>query len=621
MCGIAGVFHFSADREADGSVLSKMTDTLTHRGPDGEGHFIRGNVGLGHRRLTIIDLSTGDQPLISEDGSIAIVFNGEIYNYLELRDELQKFGFKFRTNSDTEVIMHAYRHWGVECQNRFNGMWAFALWDDRNKQLLISRDRLGEKPIYYTVFDNTLVFASEIKALMAYGIPMDPNWQLTELYLSLGYIPAPFSFYRNVSKLSQGHYLVVTDVIREVSYWDIPPLNEREMIEDVGFVHNEFERLFYDSIRIRMRCDVPFGAFLSGGLDSASVVAAMSEMSKHPVETFTIGFDDKEFDERKIAADVASTFSTNHSEFVVQPDSFDESLSRILYHYDEPFGDSSAIPTGYVSKIASHRVKMVLTGDGGDEVLSGYNSYQIEKFSEQYRKLPSVLQQVGPRLVSPVKGLVSAGSIRYRLNRIERILDYSAKSFERRLIIKSAWYETDLIGQMTSGFGPQVKIADFIGDFFRKYNAEDPFYKLMMFHFKVALPDGFLVKVDRMSMANSLETRIPFLDHRLVELMMRVSKNVKMRGYERKSVLRRTVGRRLPKSVLRGSKKGFTTPMREWFKDTSFRDKLRDLWQQDFGLDRKIIRDVVEDHMSGKTDSGHFIWMLMVLKGWTAKNG
>lgn len=614
MCGISGIFHFDSGRIVDQQVLKRMTDTLSHRGPDGSGFFVEGNVGLGHRRLSIIDLTTGDQPQYSDDGKIAIVFNGEIYNYIELRKELESLGHSFRTTSDTEVIIHGYRQWGHNCQNKFNGMWAFALWDSQNQQLFISRDRLGEKPLYYGLLDNSLVFGSEIKALLAYGNNTQFNYQLTELYLSLGYLPAPYSYYKNIYKLRQGHYIIVQGSnYKESKYWDLPEIDEQEMISSSEQVHSKFVELLHDSVKIRMRSDVPFGAFLSGGLDSASIVSIMSEIQNEPVRTFTIGFSESEFDERKLAKEVAIKFKTTHSEFLVDPDSFEDSLSRIRYHYDEPFGDSSAIPTGYVSKIASQKVKMVLTGDGGDEVLSGYNAYQIEKFASSYQRLPDFLHTLLPKMISPIKiGLY--GGLRYRVNRLERILQYSNKSFNDRLIIKSAWHEIPIIQKLTEGLGDQVSLQDFIDDFFIRNTLNDPFYKLMVFHHKVQLPDDFLVKVDRMSMAYSLETRVPFLDYRLVEFMFGVSKSVKMKGYTRKSVLRETIGKKLPSTLLKSGKKGFRVPIRDWFKDKSFNERLSGLYKEEFGLDSSLIKEIIQDNQAGKADYGNFIWMLFVLK-------
>lgn len=620
MCGITGIVHFNRDRRVDEKTLIRMSDTLSHRGPDGSGIYISENLGLGHRRLSIIDLNTGDQPQYNDNKSLAIVFNGEIYNYVELREELKILGHHFRTNSDTEVIIRAYEQWGIDCQKRFNGMWAFALWDERNQRLFISRDRLGEKPLYYAIVDDTFLFGSEIKAILAYGISFKPNFELTELFLSLGYIPAPYSFYKNIYKLHAGSSLIVRDnYVTETKYWDIPNIEEANITEDKQAVYERFEELFSDSVRIRMRSDVPFGAFLSGGLDSASVVAAMTRVSSAPVHTYTIGFEDAEYDERSLAGDVAKRFTTSHTELVVKPDSFTESLNRVLHHFDEPFGDSSAIPTGYVSKMAAGHVRMVLTGDGGDEVLSGYNSYQIEKFASLFQRGPDVITTLLPKAINPFAN-ISKGFLRYKLNRLKRILEYSTLPFESRLMIKSSWCPPQYIKQLVRGAGEQMSLKDFVSDFFNRYKAHDPFYKLMQFHLKVQLPDDFLVKVDRMSMAYSLETRVPFLDHRLVEFMISASKKVKMNGFERKSVLRNSIGRQLPKSLLRASKKGFTPPMREWFKSPSFDEQLASLSSNGF-LDAVTVRKIVNENRDGKADWGNLIWILIVLNAWEKSNG
>lgn len=623
MCGISGIFHFDPSRVADQSLLKKMTDTLSHRGPDGEGYYCKNNIGLGHRRLTIIDLSTGDQPKFNEDKSIALVFNGEIYNYVELKDELRKLGCNFHTSSDTEVIIRAYETWGIDCQNKFNGMWAFALWDEKKKWLFISRDRIGEKPLFYATHDNTFLFGSEIKSILAYGCPKVPNLELTELYLSLGYIPAPHTFYKNISKLQAGHYLIVSQnsvqtgrtPLEEKKYWDMPEIDEENMITDKGLVHETFEALLKDSVRIRMRSDVPFGAFLSGGLDSAGIVALMSEISKEPVKTFTIGSQEKMFDERKLAAQVAEKFRTEHSEYMIEQDGFDAAIQKVMYHFDEPFGDSSALPTGKVSEIAAQKVKMVLTGDGGDEVLSGYNSNRMEKFAEQYHRVPSFIRGSMPGLVNSAAH-VFKGDNRYKLKQISKALEFSNKTFLDRLMAKS-WCSPRLINELIPRSSNQVKLSDFLSGFFSKYPVKHPFYQLMLFQFKILLPDDFLAKVDRMSMAASLETRVPFLDHRLVEFMAKVHRDVKMEGYERKSVLRNTIGKRLPPALLRAPKRGFSIPLREWFKDKAFEPRLRSLYGSDFGLDPKAIRKITEDNNSGKADHGNLIWMLFVLKNWT----
>lgn len=611
MCGIAGILHFDKERKADPAVIKKMADTISYRGPDGEGYYVNRNLAFGHRRLSIIDLSTGSQPMFSEDKSVVLIFNGEIYNYIELKEELKKAGHYFKTTSDSEVIIKAYQQWGIDCQNKFNGMWAFALWDDNKKQLLLSRDRLGEKPLHYSVFDNTLIFASEIKAILALGMPKIPNTELLEIYLSLSYIPAPFTFYKGIHKLKAGHCLIIHDKeIKDHQYWDLPEIDESNMVSDKKKVFTNFENLFTDSVKIRMRSDVPYGAFLSGGLDSSSIVALMSEISSFPIETFTIGFKEKFFDERHLANLVANKFHTNHHEYLVEPGAFDESLDNIVFHYDEPFGDSSAIPTGYVSKFAASKVKMVLTGDGGDEVLSGYTIYQGEKFASQYNKLPKWTRSGIPFLLSTISKPIK-GSIRYKLNRAQEVCNSSTLNFQNRFLSKAACADLATIKQIVHN-EKVYPIEEFLGDFMKNCTYKDPFYQLMYLNLKLSLPDDMLTKVDRMSMAYSLETRTPFLDFRLVEYMAHVHKNLKMRGYERKTILRHTIAQKLPQMLLTAPKKGFGPPLREWFKGDSFTEKLNSIETIPF-LNNKTISEIIQANKSGKKDYGNFIWMLIIL--------
>lgn len=612
MCGIAGILHFDIERKADKTILNKMTDSISYRGPDGEGFYLQKNLGLGHRRLSIIDLSTGDQPMFNDDKSIVLVFNGEIYNYVELREELKKEGYLFKSSSDSEVIIKAYEKWGIDCQNKFNGMWAFALWDNSKQQLFLSRDRIGEKPLHYALFDNSFVFGSEIKSVLAYGIPKIPNYELLDIYLTLSYIPAPFTFFKNIHKLKPGHCLIIQDSnVQEHKYWDLPDIDENNMRTDKKNVYGSFSDLLTDSVKIRMRSDVPYGAFLSGGLDSSSIVSIMSKISTFPVETFTIGFKEKSYDERDLAAAVAKTFQTNHHEYIVEPDSFDESLNKIAYHYDEPFGDSSAIPTGYVSRFASSKVKMVLTGDGGDEVLSGYTTYQGEKFAGQYQKLPKFVRDSVPFLLlhasKPLKS-----SIRYKFNRMHDVCYSSNLDFLSRAINKISWIDIDTIRKLI-GDDKVYSSYEFISDFMKKCTYKDSFYKLMYLNLKLSLPDDMLVKVDRMSMAYSLETRTPFLDYRLIEYMVGVHKDIKMKKYERKTVLRNTIGLNLPQEILSAPKKGFTVPLREWFKEDSFDQKLKDLTDSTPFLNKEGMESIINLNNSGKKDYGNFIWMLFNL--------
>jgi asparagine synthase (glutamine-hydrolysing) len=612
MCGIAGFLHFDQQKFAEPAVIKKMTDTISYRGPDGEGFFVDNNIALGHRRLAIIDLNTGHQPMFNEDKTLAMVFNGEIYNYIELREELIQAGHRFTTTSDSEVIIKAYQEWGTGCQNKFNGMWAFAIWDFKKQQLFLSRDRIGEKPLHYSIFNNTLVFASEIKSLFAYGIPDEPNLELLEIYLTLSYIPAPFTFYKHIKKLKPGHCLLVSvNQIREEKYWDLPEIDEDRMHTDKRKVYENFEFLFQDSVKLRMRSDVPYGAFLSGGLDSSSIVALMSEISSFPVETFTIGFKEKAYDERDLAALVAKQFNTHHHEYIVEPESFDESLKKIAFHYDEPFGDSSAIPTGYVSKFAASKVKMVLTGDGGDEVLSGYTIYQGEKFAAHYQKFPRLMRNGIPWLLQhaskPFKG-----SLRYKLNRALDVTASSNLDFQSRYISKAASTDFDTILSLNST-SKSYPVQDFLNDFMKECTYKDPFYQLMFLNFKLSLPDDMLMKVDRMSMAYSLETRTPFLDFRLIEYMAHVHKNIKMENFERKTILRNTIGKKLPSQLLNAPKKGFRIPLREWFKEENFSKKLHELQESLPYLNKQVIKEITTSNVKGEKDLGNFIWTLFIL--------
>ncbi len=612
MCGITGIFHFEKSRKVDYNRLKKMTDIIRHRGPDGEGFYSDKYIGLGHRRLSIIDLSTGAQPMFNDNKSIVLVLNGEIYNYIELKQELINLGHTFRTTSDTEVVIRAYQEWGVDCQKKFNGMWAFALWDEKQQQLFLSRDRIGEKPLNYAVVDNTLVFSSEIKSLFEYGIPREIRPELIEIYLVLANIPGPDTFYKNIFKLKPGHYIIANSSgFNELKYWDIPEIEEKDMQKNKSAIYDEFAYLFEDSVKIRMRADVPFGAFLSGGLDSSSIVALMSNNSTHPIETFNIGFPQKAFDESHLAQLVANKFKTNHHLGTIHPDSLEEAIKRSAFHFDEPFGDSSAIPTYQVSEFAVKKVKMVLTGDGGDEVLSGYNSYAGIKISNIINQFPVFIQ----------KGLANnagflakqfKGGIRYTLNRIESVLETSHFPFAERVANKTAYVPLPKIKKLTANIKNRIKIEDYLNDLVSKIPYENNFYKLMYLNFKYDLPDDYLVKVDRMSMANSLETRAPFLDYRLIEFMANVDKDVKMQGWERKSVLRKTVGRQLPPELLKAPKRGFGVPLREWFKgdynSSAFQlDNLKSI------CNPLTIQSIIEENNKENRDNGNFMWTMIML--------
>ena len=612
MCGIAGVLYRDQQTPVNPDQLQAMTDVVRHRGPDGEGLHIAPGLGLGHRRLAIIDPAAGQQPMTDAETQNIIVYNGEVYNYVEVRAELTAAGHHFRTDCDTEVILKAYAQWGERCLDRLNGMWAFAIWDHSHKRLFLARDRLGIKPLHYCVEGERFVFGSEMKSLFAAGVPRIADRSLLDVYLTFGYIPAPHSFFSGIRKLLPGQYLITDGGRTEIHrYWDLPAIAEGEMRRDTEAVQEEFAHLLGDSVRISMRSDVPFGAFLSGGLDSASVVILMAEQTRLPIETFTIGFDDPAFDERRLARLVSERANTRHHEAVVSPDDLELALQQVAFHYDEPFGDSSALPTSHVARLAARYVKMVLTGDGGDEVLSGYPAYQVEKLAGSYQRIPRSLRRCAEVLVGGIAG-VTRGRMRYAANRYHRLLTTTAAPFEDRLLTKVAWLEEDRRRTLLAGL-PVHPAKDALAELMRDCPYRDSFNRLMYFNYKVSLPDDMLTKVDRMTMAWSLEARVPFLDYRLVELMSVVHKDVKLAGLTRKAVLRTTVARRLPEAVLAGGKRGFAVPLRTWFRQGDFADSIVKRSVSMTGLSGPVVDQILAEQRAGQRDYGNLLWMLMVL--------
>jgi len=609
MCGIAGILHFDNEREVNKQTLAKMTSELEHRGPDGEGYYINKNVSLGHKRLSIIDLSTGNQPMFSNDGSIVIVFNGEIYNYVELKNELLKKGYNFKTSSDTEVIINAYSEWGESCLTKFNGMWAFALWDTNKYKLILARDRVGKKPLHYSFFDNSLIFGSEINSIFAYGVSKEYRYELLQIFLLLSYIPAPDTFYKNIFKLLPGHYLIFqAGVKKEVKYWDLPEINEDEMLNDKKYIYDEFSYLLSDAVKIRMRSDVPYGAFLSGGLDSSTIVSIMASLSQYKVETFTIGFNAKKFDESKLANEVAERYKTNHHLRILDSSSLQSILSDSDKYFDEPFGDSSSIATFLVSSYAAQKVKMVLTGDGGDEVLSGYNSYKGILVNGRIAKFESIFNKSMTPLLDLFIDYLPLRD-KHRLQRINRIIHTSKKNFAERFIQRRNGTPIKLIKQLFPYSRKLVDAEEYTNDIVNRIPYKHDFYKLMYMHFKYDLPNGYLVKVDRMSMANSIETRSPFLDYRLIEFMVKVDKSIKLEKFEQKSILKKTLGKDLPKRVLHKKKSGFSIPLRDWLKydfNCDFQN-MRNI------IDQTSLNKLLSDHFNGTIDNSNVIWNLLVL--------
>ena len=613
MCGIAGYW----ERDGQGSVarVKSMCDQIIHRGPDDEGFHVDGGCAIGMRRLSIIDLATGHQPISNEDGTVWIVFNGEIYDYQSLREDLARKGHRFRTKSDTETIVHLYEEEGVEGIARLRGMFAFCIWDACKQQMLLVRDRFGKKPLYYSAGPKGLYFGSELKCLRAAGVPLEIDDEALRLYFQFNYIPDPLSPYRNVRKLPPGSWLICDrdGNIRQGKYWKMPVPAE---IPDPALSEEDARRqvreMFDESVRIRMIADVPLGAFLSGGIDSSSVVASMALQSREPVKTFSIGFEEAAFNELQYAAMVAKRYKTEHHEIVVKPDSVGL-VTRLVRHFDEPFADSSAIPTFIVSEFAARHVKVVLTGDGGDELFDGYESFfAIEKL----RRFDAIPQPVR-RMASMVAGLLpySAYGKNYlrmisRPNPLERYFEYNyAPYFLRERLLRPEWMVPSSANFLRQTFSDCLPPDD-----------ADILSQVTFFEATAKLTGDMLVKVDRMSMANSLEVRCPLLDHKLAELAARIPHSWKMKNGRGKDILLQAIGDRLPPELLTRSKMGFGVPLALWFR-TTLREFLWDHLTSARFLNRgmvsgEFVKFLLGEHASGRRDNSHWLWSLLMLELW-----
>jgi asparagine synthase (glutamine-hydrolysing) len=616
MCGIAGILQNDLSRTPDKEALERMASVLEHRGPDGVGFFAESGIGLAHRRLAILDLVSGNQPMFSADGRIAIVFNGEIYNYLELRKELQGLGSAFKTASDTEVLLEAYRIWGTACVNRLNGMWAFALWDHERKRLFCSRDRLGEKPFYYTKTNDAFVFASEIKSLFAYGVRKEFDYELLDAYLSLTYIPAPWTGFKNVKKLPPGHSLLLTgDALSVFPFWDLPRIPEHDQRRDGIRIVEEFRHIFHDAVRIRMRSDVPYGAFLSGGVDSAAVVAAMSQLSSVPVRTCTVGFPPPAVDERADALAIAQLFRTSHVERLVNAEDAAETIELLAWHFDEPFGDTSSLPTYLISKAARQLVKMVLTGDGGDEVFAGYTIYQGEKIANALQVLPKRVRDFLPALVAFGRHGLPAGLSDHPTARILRTLQSAGLPFPERLIQKQVGISHTARARLLRGVPGVRPTIDLVHELLAPVAEAHPMVQLQYWLTKYSLADDMLCKVDRSSMAAGLEARAPFLDFRIIELLGSTHCSVKMPGLRRKHLLRIAMRGILPNSTLNRKKRGFNIPAGVLLKPAGgdfLRQRARACGAQGLLNEIELDRYLANPRESGSRVDSH-VWMLAML--------
>ncbi len=619
MCGIAGIFNLSGEPVAPGLLLS-MTDILLHRGPDGGRTVVRGPIGLGHRRLAIIDLATGEQPMTNEDESVWITFNGEIYNFRELRRDLQVMGHSFRTASDTEVILRAYEAYGPECLPRLRGMFAFAIWDARRRRLLLARDRVGIKPLVYSWDGRHLLFASELKSILEDPcVPRELDWEALRDYLVLHYVPSPKTIFRSIRKLPPASYLVLEEDRREPvigRYWDlqfapVPDRSEAEWIEGLRW-HLQ------DAVRSHLVSDVPVGAFLSGGVDSSTVVALMAQAEGRPIRTFSIGFDQPDFDELAYARSVARRYGTDHCEFVVKPDAMDV-LPRLAWQFDEPFADSSALPTYYVSKITREHVTVSLSGDGGDENFAGYRRYA------RAEALSLRLDSAGGRLLRPL--LRTAAHLMPAGAKGQGYLELLASDPVERYFRMVTYQRTQTLRQLFTTelqrrLAPEVEPGVF-QRLVEEGRAPDCVSSLQYVDIRTYLPDDILTKVDRTSMLVSLEARVPLLDHVLMEYAATIPTNLKLRDGTGKAILKHTMADDLPSEVLQRRKMGFGVPLAAWFRRelaAYTREVLLDGRTRARGLfDPRAITALLEEHQDGRHDHSDQIWSLLCFEEWARR--
>jgi asparagine synthase (glutamine-hydrolysing) len=611
MCGIVGICEPGLGAQVDRDLLERATDCLRHRGPDGSGFFVRDNVGLGHRRLSIIDLAGGAQPMFNEDGTVAVVFNGEIYNYRELQSELEGLGHRFTSSCDTEAIVHAYEQWGTECLQRFVGMFAFAIWDDRDRSAFIARDRLGKKPVFYHFANGRLVFGSELKALLEHpAVPRKVDPGALDDYLAYSYVPSDRCIFAGVSKLPPAHWMRWKDGALQVQpYWKVdfapgPELREEEWAERV-------EEALRRSIRLRLRADVPLGVFLSGGIDSSAIAALASQELSGTVKTFSIGFRHADFDELPYARLVAERYQTDHHELVVE-DRDVSALGELAYHLDEPFGDPSALPTFMVCREARKHVTVCLSGDGSDEIFAGYRRYRDAQQMARIDWIPPGLRLGLSQGISRFLPTAVWGR-----GFLERFGQSGAGRYFAQLSEFTAAERHALLADLGPGVvtdGPrcfEASLAD---------PAPDLVARLQLIDQRNYLPDDILVKVDRTSMQSSLEVRAPFLDHLLVELVNKAPTRLKLREDRGKYLLRKILEPHLPAPILSRRKMGFGLPIKHWFRG-SMEDHARDMLlsaesRSGRFLARAAITRTIEGHARGMRDLSRQIWVLLMFEHW-----
>ncbi|WP_072622850.1 asparagine synthase (glutamine-hydrolyzing) [Spirulina major] len=624
MCGICGVVYEERDRPVSGKLIEAMANQILHRGPDQGGYYVRGPVGLGSRRLSIIDLDHGQQPIHNEDRSVWVVFNGELYNYRELTQALTHRGHKFYTATDTEVLVHAYEEFGDEFLEHLNGMFAFALWDERQQRLVIGRDRIGIKPLYYALHDNALIFGSELKTILTYpGFPRSVDLVSLNEYLSFEYVPTPRSLFQGIAKLPPGHALSYQDgQLKLWQYWDIN-LARSENIKPKPTAEYAAELLdvLRESVRKEMVSDVPVGVLLSGGVDSSAIAALMAELSPNPVKSFSIRFDDPSFDESSYARQVAHHLQTEHYELTLTPQLTQDLVPKLGHILDEPLGDSSIIPTFLLSQFTRHHVKVALGGDGGDELFAGYSTLQAHRLVEYYERL----------LPSPIRHRL----IPWCVDRLPVSFDNISFDFKVRRFIAGRgipvlmrhhqWLGSFAVAQKRQLLQPWTQLQEkdtyqVAFEHQQRSQAQDAINQLLYCDMKLYLEGNILPKVDRASMANSLEVRVPLLNHTLVDYVAQMPHGLKLKGLTTKYILRQSLRHHLPPAILRRGKKGFNMPVAKWLVGPLrplVEEMLSPARLRDAGFfDPDYVQRLWQEHCQGQRDHRKLLWTLLMFELW-----
>lgn len=624
MCGIVGKYNFYTMEPVSTELLKTMCDTVSYRGPDDSGVYTDGHIGLGHRRLSILDLSElGHQPMASKDKSIWITYNGEVYNYKLLKKDLMVKGYTFESHCDTEVIIYLYQEYGEDCLKYLRGMFAFAIWDTNKHILFLARDRIGKKPLFYYFDGKTFLFASEIKSILKdQSLKREINFDAFYDYFKYLYVPDPKTIYKNIHKLEPGHYMICTkDGIRKKEYWDIS-FSKQSNLNEID-IADELLNILDESVRLRMISDVPLGAFLSGGIDSSGIVALMARQQEKQVTTCSIGFDSRDYDEVRYARMIAKQYCTDHHEFTVKENT-EEILTDLAYYFDEPFADASAVPTYYVSKVARQSVTVALSGDGGDENFAGYEKYYIDDIENRIRKrIPRLIRK---SVLPYLSDLFSMGN---------------HSIFQKgKTLLKALSHESDYGFFLTNTEFDDQLWKDLINDdtkrqigdydpftvteyYYNKADTDNHLSKILYTDLKTYLPGDILVKVDRMSMANSLEVRAPILDHKVIEFAANIPPNLKFNNGEKKYILKQSFKQILPKEIMYRRKMGFSVPLAQWFREELKEFTSRNLLSTDAGVNNFFNKDILERiwnlHQARTRNYSTILWSLLMFELWFRK--